>query len=91
MSIPFTQFHLPNGQRTLQQVDRPEIIELIAHGLIARGVRFEIEILRTGEVSMEAVIGDDTTLAIDIVKNGPDVPLAVDRLIQTADKAMMTI
>lgn len=87
MSIPFTQFLMPDGRRTSVEIDRPEEVESIAQRLILFGCRFEIEMLRTGEISMTVERGEDETLAIEVCPNGPDVPVCVDRLVITAEKA----
>lgn len=84
MSIPFTQFMLPDGHRKRVEIDRPEHIEAIAHDLISQGVRFECEMLRTGEVSFEALDSDDNSLAMEVCGNGPQVLEAVDRLVSEA-------
>ena len=55
MSIPFTQYLLPNGQRRAQQIDRPADIESLAEKFIASGGRYECEVLTTGHVSFTAV------------------------------------
>jgi hypothetical protein len=88
MSIPFTQYLRPDGRKASATIERPAEVEAIAQELIGRGVRFEVEHLRTGEASFEAVVtdeeGDVVTIAIEIVENGPPVPEAVDRLILAA-------
>jgi len=99
MSIPFTQFFQPHGRKEVIQIDRPEPIETVAQMLIKAGYRFEIEVLTTGEVSMEIlkdVLNPDAmdSLAIKICPNGPTtgkpgeevlgVPETVDALIQEA-------
>jgi len=83
MSIPFTQYLRPDGRRRDDSIDRPVEVEEQAKRLIAGGVRFEAEVLRTGEVSLEAVLKDES-LALEVVRNGPGVPEAVDRLVRAA-------
>ena len=64
MSIPFTQYHLPNGRRTTESYDPGSpAIQALADKIIAVGGRFEAEILRTGQVSLTvaAPLPDPTT------------------------------
>ena len=88
MSIPFTQYLLPNGRKRPITIERPAAIEAQAQALLGRGCVFEVEVLRTGEISLEALgpesDGDRETLSVEIVENGPEVPDAVDRLVVTA-------
>lgn len=91
MSVPFTQFLRPDGRQQSVTIDRPTEVVEAAQQLIARGCRFEIELLRTGEVSMECcrtVDGETQTLAMEIVANGPPVCDAVDRLVRDAAVAL---
>jgi len=56
MTIPFTQYHLPNGRRTQEEFETDSAsIEYLAHKIIEAGGRFEAEILTTGEVSVTCV------------------------------------
>jgi hypothetical protein len=87
MSIPFTQFLMPTGRPKRIEIDRPLATEILAAQLIADGYRFECEILSTGQVSLTCEDDDDETLAIEVCSNGPDVPLAVDRLVSAASEA----
>jgi hypothetical protein len=82
-AIPFTQFMMPNGRQVPVTIDRPREIADRAAFLISQGCRFEIEMLRTGEISMAVEHGDDTW-AIEIVPNGPEVLPAVDRIVVDA-------
>ena len=86
--IPFIQYKMPHGHKVLVDITRPELIETMAKRLLDFGARFEIEMLSTGEVSMECVMGaEDSTLAIELCPNGPEVPKAVDRLVDAAFQA----
>ena len=91
MTVPFTQFLRPDGRKQSVTIERPPEIAEAAQALIARGCRFEIEVLRTGEVSMECcreVDGEARALAQEIVENGPPVLDAVDRLVREAAAAI---
>lgn len=93
MSIPFTQYLLPNGRRSAVTIKRPAKIEALAQKIIAAGCRFEIEMLQTGEVSMEILkdVPDpdlDDSVAMEICTNGPEVPVAVDKMVADAVKIL---
>lgn len=82
IEIPFTQYLLPHGREKAIFINRDDLVGQRAGELIEDGLRFESEILRSGEVSL--TIHDpetDEDIAIEITQNGPDVPKAVDRLI----------
>ena len=79
--IPFTQFLLPDGRQKAVTIDRPREVAERVQFMIKMGCRFEIEMLSTGEISLAVEHGDDT-YAIEIVPNGPEVPLAVDRIVR---------
>lgn len=86
MRITFTQFMRPRGHEAYVQIDRPEDIGQKARQLNDAGYVFEIEVLTTGEISMEVVNSKDTdeSLAGEICANGPGVPGYVDRMITNA-------
>ena len=91
MNIPFTQFLLPSGRRAAVSIDVEDAeIDTLAAELLARGARFEVEMLRTGHVSLECCSskpdehGDRTTYAHEISDNGPPVVEAVKRLVREA-------
>ncbi len=82
MSIPFTEYMLPNGRTRQQIIDRPKEIEERAHRLIQAGVKFEIEVLTTGQISMETIYEPkDEPIIGEICSNGPQVPICVDKLV----------
>jgi len=91
----FTQFMRPNGRRVQRTVDRPEEIESLADDCVKRGVRFECEVLNGGQVSFTAELDDDpihgevTVLGHELVKNGPGVLDAVDRLVRIASQRLV--
>ncbi len=82
MTIPFTQYITPNGRKRKGGFDRPEDIEAKAVEIIKEGFVFESEITGGGMVSL--TISDpkkDEDVAIKLCANGPDVPKAVDEMI----------
>jgi len=94
--IAFTQYKLPRGTRECVTIDRPDPIAKKAAELIASGCWFDIEILRSGAVSMTCERNvpcsndpDDLEMeprivSIRIVPNGPEVPAAIDELVGDA-------
>jgi hypothetical protein len=91
MSIPFTQYLLPDGREKQIAIDRPEDIENLAICLMKSGYHFDAEVLCTGEVSFtcERDGREDTeVLSIEICQNGPPVLEAIDKMIREASKRM---
>lgn len=79
--IPFTQYLRPDGRRTAVTIDRPAEISDLAEQIIKAGFRFECEHLSTGHVSF-TIAGEDDDADIEVVTNGPDVPVAIDRMVK---------
>lgn len=86
--IRFTQYLMPDGRTRPQWVERPPEIEALAARLTECGACFEIEMLRDTTISMtcerDNEDGEIDVLAHELCPNGPAVPLAVDRLVNTA-------
>jgi hypothetical protein len=91
--VPFSQYLLPDGRRRSVWIERSVEVESLARELVERGVHFDVEALRTGDVSLTAELDEDDervlrlgtpVLAIETCANGPAVPDAVDRLVRTA-------
>lgn len=78
--IPFTHLR-PDGRKTPVTIDRPEEISTLAQRIIERGFRFECEHLSTGHASL-TIAGDDDDADIEVVENGPAVPVAIDRMVK---------
>lgn len=78
--IPFTQYMRPNGRPVPVTIDRPDEISSLAERIIESGYRFECEHLMTGHASF-TIAGPDDDLDIEVVRNGPDVPVAIDRMV----------
>lgn len=85
-NVPFIQYMLPDGRKKPVMIDRPDNIAAVADNIRSHGFRFEIEVLRTGLVSM-TVSDDDGDYHQKICRNGPAIPDAVDTLISTFDLA----
>ena len=80
MTIPFTQFLMPDGRQRLGSIARPKAIADKAAAVIALGGRFTAEVLPTGQISL-ALEYDDTDYDLELTDNGPNVPVAVDTLV----------
>jgi len=83
--IPFTQYLLPDGRTRRATFSVIGKTAVDAKAVLDKGLRFECEILTTSEVSL-TVFDPETEedIAIEIVANGPGVPDAVDRLVESA-------
>lgn len=85
--MTFTQHLRPHGKKRSIEIKVPEAIETMAESLLLQGVKFEAEVLTTGEVSLTAEtwnVDEVGALAHEIVPNGPEVTEAVERLVHTA-------
>ncbi len=78
--IPFTQYLMPDGRKRDVSISRPKEIYDKALDIIDAGYRFEAEVLTTGQVSL-TITGRDEDVDIEVVENGPKVPLAVDNMV----------
>lgn len=87
--IPFVQFLRPDGRVRNMEFEAAPKTSALAQQAIKRGVRFEIEELTTGEISMEAML-DDECLASELCANGPPVVEAVGRLVWNAYSRFQT-
>jgi len=88
MSIPFTQYLLPDGRQKPIEIDIDAETEKKAQALIAQGCHFDAEILRTGAVSFTCERGDKL-ISIEISFNGPEVEQAVVKLVNEAYDMMV--
>ncbi|HEY1980720.1 MAG TPA: hypothetical protein VGH13_11585 [Xanthobacteraceae bacterium] len=80
--IPFTQYLMPNGRRSPVTIDRPDDIAAKAQAIIERGYRFECEMLSDYSTVSLTIADDDDDHEIEVVPNGPEVPTAIDRMIE---------
>ncbi len=83
MSIPFTQYLMPNGKQKEVSIEMPSDIEATAHDLLGKGCRFDIEMLSTGLVSMTCEKGDEV-LAIEICENNEKILTGVETIVKQA-------
>jgi hypothetical protein len=84
--IPFTQYLLPNGRRKSVSIEMDDAVSAFADALIAKGYRFEIELLSNLDtVSMTVVDPSDSgDIAMVLCENGPAIPSAVAKLVRQA-------
>lgn len=84
LTIRITQYLLPDGRKRSVLIDRPKEIVEKARTLVRQGYHFECEMLNDYETVSLTIVDDSSDrgdVAIELAKNGPDVPVAVDRLI----------
>ena len=87
--IPVIQFMLPDGREREQSVRRPAEIAEKAYGLLAKGYRFEAEILTTGDVHLTlSDPAEEIDLFSELAPNGPEVLTAFDRLVTRAEEEL---
>jgi len=88
--IEFTQYHLPDGRKTMTGINMDAATEDKAHKLIEARCHFDIEILSTGIISMTCENNslDDEVLSCRLSKNGPEIKENVKKLVDSAYSAM---
>ena len=87
MTIPFTQYLLPNGRKRATSIDVDEETKKLAQQFMDAGGYFECEILSTEDISLTACFDQpdgDNDIAVEVVQNGPDVIKAVQKLVRNA-------
>ena len=86
--IPFTQYLRPHGKTRIEYFEtQDEILVQQAYDIINSGFNFECELLASNEVSLTISNGSED-LAIELIQNGPEVPKAVQRLIENFHKTL---
>lgn len=94
MLIPFTQFHLPNGRKTVEHFDAtsfPDEVKQKAQYLLGYGCRFEIELLRTGLVHADCSFSDEGPLANFVCPNDAQLVEQVRILIERSYEALTAL
>jgi hypothetical protein len=88
MTIRFTQYLRPHGRPREELFEASDEVEAIADRFIAAGGWYECEVLGDDvTVSLTAcmrVDGEGQDVAIQVCKNGPGVPAAVERLVRAS-------
>jgi hypothetical protein len=80
--IPFTQYLMPNGRKSPVLIDRPDDVAAKARAIIDRGYRFECEMLSDYSTVSLTIADDDDDHEIEVCPNGPEVPVAIDRMVE---------
>ena len=87
--VPFIQYMRPNGRRADVVINMPDDLADMAEAILARGYRFECEELTTGHASLTLTGDDEGDILIEVVRNGPAVPGAVETLIRDGYKLLI--
>jgi hypothetical protein len=82
--IWFTQYMMPDGRREPVQILRPDDIAKKAAFIQSKGYTFECEMLSDMRTISLTITDDEGDFDIEVVPNGPEIPIAVDRLITRA-------
>ena len=85
MSIKFIQFLRPFGTRKPIFIDLEEEYDTLGNEIIDMGMKFQIEQLSVGEISMSISDGEQD-LVIRVCNNGPEVPENVKSMIDEFTK-----
>ena len=81
-TIPFTQYLRPDGRKRRVFFDVLGDVAEQSKAIIDRGWLFEVEELTTGEVSLTVFDPESqVNVSIEVVRNGPEVVSAIDRLV----------
>ena len=87
MNISFTQYLRPRGTPKPVSIDRPDGVGRAAALLQRAGYTFTAEVLSNDLVSLtieNEAVDEEGPLAHELCQNGPEVPAAVDRLVERA-------
>lgn len=82
MDIEFIQYLMPDGRPQIVRIDRPDVIARKAAEIMKLGNRFECEMLSDYATVSLTITDDQGDVDIEVVPNGPEVPMAVDRLVE---------
>jgi hypothetical protein len=77
----FTRYELPDGRKSDEIIDVSPATERLAAQLMQKGFRFEVELLRTGEVHLDCC-NNERQLWNIVRPNGPGMRLAVEELVE---------
>ena len=88
-TIPFTQYLRPDGRKRAVEFDVIGNVAEKAKAIIDHGWIFEVEELTTLEASLTVFDPEsEVNVAIEVVRNGPPIVPAIDRIINEAHKVM---
>lgn len=80
-AIPFTQYLMPYGRKSDLNIEVSDAVADKADSILAMGLAFECEMLRTGDVSVTITHPENGDLDIRVTPNGPGIREAVEDLI----------
>lgn len=82
--ILFIRFTPPDGRQTVEETEVSPELAAIALQIRHDGFRFTVELLTTGDVSMciEDTLSDLGDFDMALAPNGPEVPVALERLLR---------
>lgn len=86
--MAFTRFSLPNGHKSDEIIDVPAATARLARIITAKGFRFEVELLTTGEVHMDCCDNERQLWSI-VRENGPGMRLAVQELVEMSYRELV--
>lgn len=83
--IPFTQFLRPNSVRQTIQFPCDKVLWNKAQKIFAAGYELHTEVLQTGQVSFTICHPEVGDMAIEVCRNGPEVPIKIVGMILKFD------
>lgn len=83
--IIMTQYLLPDGRKRHTYMPAPDAVFAKAQSIMDAGMRFEAEVLNTGDVSTTITHPDYGDLDITIHANGPGLHEAIHAMIERFD------
>lgn len=82
MIAKFTQYLRPNGRQVPAEFTIADDLAGHLHLIHSVGLQLAAEVLTTGHVSFTIENSDSDDFDSELVPNGPEVPVAIDRLIR---------
>ena len=83
MNVEFIQFMRPNGRKTMISIDVADDLTDHVRMIHAAHLHLTAEVLQTQEISLCIEDSERGDFACQVCSNGPEVPLAVDKLIRS--------
>lgn len=80
----FTQYMFPDGKRRPSSIETTPEVEQLASELVKAGWQFEIECHPDTQLIHMDCCDEDRPLTSEVVPNGPQVPIAVQKLVRDA-------
>lgn len=86
--IPFTQYLLPDGRPVPVSIDRPQEVADLAQQIMARGYRFECEMLSDYRTVSLTITNDGGDADGVVCFNGAPVPEKIDAMVVRFAKSL---